>query len=323
MEPIVSIVIPVYNCEKYIGRCLESVLAQTYSRLQIIVINDGSFDKSGEIIEEFAGRNSSVLYINKQNEGAAAARNDAVERAIGKYILFIDADDYVGKGYVEGLIRCAEEKKSELVICGYTMVDEKGRNIKKTIPSAYIRNQKEEWAYRISAVCSRLYDREFWNSHNMKFIQEEGARAEDVPLAMYANAMAENIAIVREAEYFYCQHSESAMHKNKGCFKFPYRAFEEYDKKVQLQGVRNGRDFYYVGVLKALAQFDFIIYRHASNVEKRNLMKYSLDLLGNRMVEVKAAWRRLRFSMEFPFMHKMAIEFYLKKMTWQIRKLGV
>ena len=323
MEPIVSIVIPVYNCEKYIGRCLESVLGQTYSRLQIIVINDGSVDKSGEIIQSFAEKNSSILYLNRQNEGAAAARNDAVSKADGKYILFIDADDYVGRGYVESLVRRAEERMSELVICGFTMVDEEERIIQRTIPSIYVQNQKEEWAYRISAVCSRLYNREFWIRNNIRFIQEEGARPEDIPLAMYANVMAENIAIVQEAEYFYRQHSESAMHKNRGSFTFPYRAFEEYDKRVQIQGARNNKDFYYVGMLKALAQFEFIIYRNVSNEEKRRFMKYAIDLLKNRFVEVKAAWKKLRFNIEFPLLHKIAIELYLKKMTWQVRKLRV
>lgn len=101
---LVSIIIPVYNCEKYLDKCLGSVIAQSYRKLEIIVINDGSKDNSGQIIQEYADNYANILPINQTNSGVSAARNNGIEKASGEYLLFVDGDDYLEAEYVKKLV---------------------------------------------------------------------------------------------------------------------------------------------------------------------------------------------------------------------------
>lgn len=104
-NPLVSIIIPVYNVENYIGKCVESVLAQTFIDFELLLIDDGSSDKSGKIIDEFAMADIRVVACHQQNSGASSARNYGLSRARGRWIIFIDSDDYVGERYVSDLIK--------------------------------------------------------------------------------------------------------------------------------------------------------------------------------------------------------------------------
>lgn len=313
MKPLVSIIIPVYNSEKYIARCICSVLDQSYDRLQIIVVNDGSKDYSGDIIAGYAETNENILFIDKQNEGVANARNDALKKAEGDYLLFVDADDYLGTGYVKELVECAIREKSELVISGYTLVRSDESMIKEIIPDIYERNVKEEWAYRICSTWGRLYSSSFWKEHKLSFIQEEGARAEDVPITMYANAMAQNICMIPNTEYYYRQHEESAMHKDNGYFRFPYEAFRlAYDSVLEAD-ITNSMEFFLIGTLKLFAQFEFGIYRHADKVERTAFRKYVHELLGRTNGDALRAWRKRLCSIEFPVLYKFVIEAFALK----------
>lgn len=313
MKPLVSIIIPVYNGEKYIAKCIRSVLAQSYDRLQIIVVNDGSRDSSADIIMRYAGENENIIFIDKENEGVANARNDAVRQASGDYLLFIDADDYIGSGYVEELVECAVKHNSELVISGYTLVHSDERMLKAIIPDIYERNVKEEWAYRICSTWGRLYSSSFWKKHQLTFIQEEGARAEDVPITMFTNAMARNISVIPNTGYYYRQHEESAMHKNGGYFRFPYEAFRlAYDSVLEAD-ITNSMEFFLIGTLKLFAQFEFGIYRHADKVERAAFREYVHELLGRTHGEALRAWRKRLCSIEFPLLYKFVIEAFVLK----------
>jgi Glycosyltransferases involved in cell wall biogenesis len=134
---LVSIIIPVYNCEKYLDKCLGSVIAQSYRKLEIIVINDGSKDNSGQIIQEYADNYANILPINQTNSGVSAARNNGIEKASGEYLLFVDGDDYLEAEYVKKLVEAAQKNASDLVICGCTMVDQEGKVIRELIPEKY------------------------------------------------------------------------------------------------------------------------------------------------------------------------------------------
>ena len=111
MKPIVSVVIPVYNIEGYIEKCLKSIVNQTYKNIEIIVVNDGSTDKSQNIIDSFkALYGDKIISICQKNAGQSVARNVGVSRSSGEYIAFIDGDDYVESDYIEKLILTAEKR---------------------------------------------------------------------------------------------------------------------------------------------------------------------------------------------------------------------
>ena len=113
---LVSIIVPVYNAERYLHRCIDSVLAQTYTNFELLLINDGSKDNSGEICDEYAANDSRIHVFHKENGGASAARNYGLDKATGKYICFIDSDDWVDKDYIESLLPADDE---DMVICSF------------------------------------------------------------------------------------------------------------------------------------------------------------------------------------------------------------
>ena len=114
----VSIIVPVYNAEKTLVRCLESIVGQTYLDREIILVNDGSTDNSQAICEEFGRKWQEICLITQKNAGPASARNTGIDNATGKYIAFIDADDYAETTMIEAMVHAAEANRAEMVICG-------------------------------------------------------------------------------------------------------------------------------------------------------------------------------------------------------------
>ena len=112
---LVSVIVPVYNVENYLIECLESILNQTYSFWECVLVDDGSTDKSGDICDEYAAKDQRFRVIHKENGGAASARNCAMEYTSGEYISFIESDDIIDKFYLEKAMRCAEESKPDLI----------------------------------------------------------------------------------------------------------------------------------------------------------------------------------------------------------------
>jgi glycosyltransferase involved in cell wall biosynthesis len=120
MNPKVSIIVPVYNCEKYISECLNSILNQTYSNIEIVIVNDGSTDRSEEIINEIKDKDARLTYYYQENGGPSDARNHGIDRSTGEYIAFIDSDDTVDRCYIEYLInKMLTSPGVDLVCCGY------------------------------------------------------------------------------------------------------------------------------------------------------------------------------------------------------------
>ncbi|HWJ78057.1 MAG TPA: glycosyltransferase family 2 protein [Niallia sp.] len=119
MVPKVSVIVPVYNCENYISACIESILNQTYSKLEIIIVNDGSIDKSEQIIMEYKERDNRIIYLYQENNGPSEARNKGILKSTGEYLVFIDSDDTVDKQYIELLLIETIRIDADLVCCGY------------------------------------------------------------------------------------------------------------------------------------------------------------------------------------------------------------
>ena len=119
MEDLISVIIPVYNVEKYIKRCLDSVIKQTYSKLEIILVDDGSTDNSGEICDEYAKKDERVIVIHKTNGGLSDARNKGIEKAKGKYIGFVDSDDWISENMYEALYNNAVKYGADISCCDF------------------------------------------------------------------------------------------------------------------------------------------------------------------------------------------------------------
>lgn len=117
--PKVSIIVPVYNTEQYLPRCIDSILAQTFSDFELILVDDGCTDNSGVICDKYAAKDNRIVVIHKENEGVSIARNVGIKRSKGKYITFIDSDDKVSTNYLINLIEIHEKHNAELTISGF------------------------------------------------------------------------------------------------------------------------------------------------------------------------------------------------------------
>lgn len=118
----ISVIIPVYNAEKYLKKCVDSVLSQTLKEIEIILVNDGSTDKSGYICDEYAAKHQNIKVIHQENLGASAARNAALNIAVGKYIGFVDSDDYISNDMYRQLYDIANTKQIDIVTCNFNYV---------------------------------------------------------------------------------------------------------------------------------------------------------------------------------------------------------
>ena len=122
-EELISVIVPVYNVEKYLNKCIDSLILQTYQNLEIILIDDGSTDNSGEICNMYAKRDDRIVVLHKKNGGVSSARNAGLPLVHGKYISFVDADDYVSYGFYSKMYKCITNLNTDLAICPYEKVD--------------------------------------------------------------------------------------------------------------------------------------------------------------------------------------------------------
>lgn len=210
----VSVVIPVYNVEKYIRQCLESVINQTLKDIEIICINDGSKDNTLKILEEYSQKDSRIVLIDKENEGLSAARNQGTELARGEYISYIDSDDWVDTHYLEALYNAAKKYNSD-VACSSIIRVTAGRRRNKLI------YKKEEFTRDIdkkneltnvpiySYVWNKIYKRDKLIQSGVKF--PIGRVYEDIIWSIQAIYYLDGVVTVPSAIYYYRKNPTSVM----------------------------------------------------------------------------------------------------------------
>ena len=164
----ISVIVPIYNTEKYLARCIESILCQTYTNLEIILVDDGSTDKSGDICDFYARKDNRVKVVHKENGGAAAARNFALNMVTGQYIGFVDSDDTINFDTISECVRLIEEENADLVMGGYSGIGEKGYLRWSIIPqgvkcyTGIELLEKKENGVPVGYVWSSLYKKSLW-----------------------------------------------------------------------------------------------------------------------------------------------------------------
>lgn len=166
--PTISVIVPIYNTAAYLSRCIESLVNQTYSYLQIILIDDGSTDNSGAIADEWQAIDSRIEVYHQSNRGQSAARNVGLQHAKGEYIAFVDSDDYIDSNYFSTMLQAADDT-TDCVQTGYRRVKKNGEIIKAYHPKHF---------YQYTSPCMRLYRRGFIECHHLRF--PEGMIYEDV-----------------------------------------------------------------------------------------------------------------------------------------------
>lgn len=229
--PQISIIVPVYNAEKYLGRCIDSILAQSFKDFELILINDGSTDSSQEICDKYSLFDNRVKVISQENSGASSARNTGLSKAIGEFICFVDADDFVGKEYLSCMLNIVDNK-TDLICQGLTCVKKGSESV--------IGFDKEE-IFAIDNDCSffdkyilfrfcgsycKLFKRCLIQENNIKF-SSKIICAEDFDFILKYLRCCNYIKVTPSANYYY-EHHENSVSSNI------YKFNEEYSGLCQL-----------------------------------------------------------------------------------------
>lgn len=216
-QELITVIIPVYNVEKYLSECINSIIKQTYTNLEIILINDGSTDNSPNICIQFQEKDNRIKLINKENGGLSSARNAGIDIAKGKYLVFVDSDDYVDVKYIEKLYNLATINKTKIAQCAIWKVNDEKEKIEKIgYSSNEIKNGKEmikdiysnHWLENI-VVWNKIYEKSIFK--NIRFPLGKINEDEFTTYKILYNET--KISITDDSLYFYRQSNNSLMRK--------------------------------------------------------------------------------------------------------------
>lgn len=203
---IISVIVPIYNVELYLSRCLNSILNQSYSDIEIILVDDGSTDNSHQLAESFQNQDNRIKLVRKQNGGLSSARNLGISLATGKYISFIDSDDYVEKDFLESLINSCIANETKISMCGRFEKNEATTRENFIFENEQIWDSREAikrlltWNGIDSSACDKLFLRELFD--DVKF--PEGKYNEDIFVLFHLIHKANNISHIGRSKYYYC-----------------------------------------------------------------------------------------------------------------------
>lgn len=211
----ISVIIPVYNVEKYLGNCIESVLAQDFSDYEVILVDDGSTDKSGIICDEFAAKHSEIRVIHQKNKGQGGARNTGIENAEGEYLLFVDSDDSIKGNMFSFLYDTAVQNNSDIVFFGMDCVDEDNNIIstRKPINNGIKNLVTEEKMYHFitdTYPWDKLYKADLLTASNVRY--PERVWYEDFCFLMKIAPCTDKVTLTDKVFYNYLQRDNSTMH---------------------------------------------------------------------------------------------------------------
>ena len=297
---MITVIVPIYNAEKYLEECLESIINQSYSDLEIILVNDGSSDSSRQICEKYKNMDERIILINKENEGLVKARKLGITKAHGEYITFVDADDWIDKNAYEVLIT----ENADIIAYGLIEEYDNYSIVKRNEIEAsfYGRNQIEsnilptllctdnffEFGILPNLVCKLIRKDILFNT--MEGVSDNVTIGEDVDFFYRTVFVAKSICVKSDVPYHYRQHEESMMKKNISTAALK-SLFSDLSKVKNTDGLKKGWDNQvdrYILFVTLLKRFDLFIDEVSElNNPNSNLVIYGAGGFG------KEVYRRL------------------------------
>ena len=232
--PRISVIVPIYNNEKYLENCISSILNQTLKDIQVILIDDGSTDSAPAICDRFAEAYSQVTVVHKKNEGSAAGRNDGIELAQGKYIAFVESDDAVDVNMYQEMCDYADKMDADIVKCGYYSCEQD----KKVEVTMFYSIAEENVVFRPmdrpqiflhhASMWASVYRRDFIIDNNIRCIVTPGATYSDFSWMVMTYVYAQRVAILHKPLYLYTNDNVNSSHvvQGKKCFYKPFHCAE-------------------------------------------------------------------------------------------------
>lgn len=316
-RPLITVIVPVYNVEKYLNRCINSIIEQTYCNLEIIIVDDGSTDSCPSMCDTWARRDSRIKVIHQPNKGLSGARNTGLDLAKGEYIGFVDSDDYISKDMYEILLKEIKNNSADISIIGVSKVYNNGE---KHFVGPKIGNMVMTASDAFKYInLPGYFDIAAWNKltkktlfKNVRFPENEKV-SEDYPVAFALIARAKKIVYNSKPCYLYCQHQGTLSSKVSDA-KYRYT-------KDMLQFVKNTypEDTFfalYGHMVASLAVYDTILVNGQRDAwldfEKEiiSLFKSSFSLIRNQVPLTKARFAQLSVFYHFPRLYRVLFPLY-------------
>lgn len=303
----VSVVIPAYNEEKYIGACLASIQRQTLEEIEVLVVNDGSTDHTADIVAGFQDQSPLRLRLfTRKNAGQGAARNFGLTQAQGKYLAFVDSDDYVDADYLKNLYETAERYGSDVVTSGYRSVLPDGR----VLQTANVSPLRPVTHYgRPGTTCAKLFLREFLIANGFRY-PEGGKIYEDVPFSIVTRFCGKNVRAISYVGYNYVRHAGSTMTGTRiHSERFPFKEFEVAVR----QSLRAHADLDRLEyeIMYFFAGFFFLYCKKARKADIQRMCAFANHILGKYFRKYwKNPYLKPGRVKEVPFAHRFAVAIF-------------
>ena len=218
-ESKISVIIPIYNVEKYLDKCINSVVSQTYTNLEIILVNDGSIDNSRKICDEWASKDKRIIVINQINKGVSVARNKGLEKSSGEYVAFVDADDYLEKNMIKKLYINMIKNNTDLSICSFFYYEIETRKLIQAKTNSSLLNMTKlefldnlYYEYYKGYLFNKLFINDIIHTNKIKFDENKKICEDLIFILQYISKCNNNISYTTEPLYYYVIHSKSTMH---------------------------------------------------------------------------------------------------------------
>lgn len=234
----ISICVPVYNVEKYLGECLDSIVNQTLKDIEIICVNDGSTDSSLDILKEYSNKDGRVKIIDKSNSGYGASMNMALDAAVGEYIGVVESDDFAKKNMFESLYNLAKQNDADVAKSNWftywslTKFSKKENRISSAKTKEITNFEKDNSIVRINpSIWSGIYKRDFLNNNNIRFLETPGASYQDLSFTFKVFTLAKRVILTDKAYLYYRQDNLNSSVKAKNkiyCVCDEYNEIEKF-----------------------------------------------------------------------------------------------
>ena len=303
---LISVIIPVYNVEKYLKQCIDSVLNQTYRTIEIILVDDGSTDSSGKICDAYKNNNENIKVIHKNNEGLGFARNTGLKYVTGKYVIFIDSDDYIDSDFISNLYKQLKETNSDMCKSGFVRVLNSSEIVSKTNYQNEVYKDeeiKEKFSIRFlgsspekrdsieMSACATLYKSDIIKLNNIQFPSERELISEDLVFNIDYLQHTHTVCLSSRIGYFYRVNDKSLTTSYRedrfDACKFFYNEMinklkkYNYDKSAYLRLQR----LFFVYLLMCIKQEKVEIAKHSKKISRRNIKIIMDDICVNEIIE--------------------------------------
>lgn len=305
----ISVIVPVYNVEQYLEKCLDSILNQTLKDIEIIVVNDGSPDNSQKIIDKYQKKYKNIKGYIKENGGLSDARNFGLTKATGEYISFIDSDDYIDSTMLEKMYNKAKQDDLDIVVCDSIEVYPDGREIRKVSNFNYSDNIIKNYIFSPPMACTRIYKKYIFDKVNF----QKGIYYEDLNFTPSLVSITKKVGFVEEGLYYYVQRNNSIMKQLKYNEKLlDIFTVLDNNKKKLYKEYKDEIEYLYVTHLLRSASLRFVNYKEAKEL---------LDKVVNTMISEFPKYKENPYYKKSSFKLKTICFFAFRKNIFMLKLL--